>query len=383
MEYQQEKHRQADNPRLSYRLDILGFHGDPASRYHNPGFLDQRMAVEWVRDNIAAFGGDISRITLMGQSAGAASVDHYGYSWRSEPIVSGLILESGTAGFGKVLPSNNADKWYAVSTALGCGNANTKSSEVLSCLQSRNITDLLKAKGSYSFKPTVDNITGFPNYPALAKAGKFAQLPILIGNNDFETGLYIPLSALSNVTDTMVHWETQANITFACPAGARANVSFSHGIPTWRYRWFGNFPNTRLMTNPDSGAYHCSEVPFIWDTLPTGSGIPPDTEEEISIRAYIQGAWAAFAKNPSCGLSTYADGWPQYSPFAPSLVRLAYDNVTGTNTALPDLYDSTCFTTYPIPGSDGLVAIKASTTMSLFSSPSASGDVETFLSLEL
>ena len=175
------------------------------------------MAVEWVRDNIAAFGGDISRITLMGQSAGAASVDSYAYSWKSDPIVSGLILESGTAAFGKSLPSNNADKWYAVSTTLGCGNFATKSSEVLSCLQSKGIADLLRAKGSYLFKPTVDNFTGFLNYPALSRAGNFAQLPVLVGNNDFETGLYIPVSALSNVTDTLVHWVAQANTTFACP----------------------------------------------------------------------------------------------------------------------------------------------------------------------
>lgn len=102
------------------------------------------------------------------------------------------------------------------------------------------------------------------------------------------------------------------------------------------------------MTDPDSGAYHCSEVPFIFDTLPTGPGIPPDTEAEISIRAYVQGAWAAFAKDPIYGLSNYEDGWPQYSPFVPSIIRLAYNNVTGTNVGRSNLYDSTCATTYPI-----------------------------------
>lgn len=333
---------------FSYRVDILGFHGDPASLNHNPGFLDQRMAVEWVSDNIAKFGGHPSRITLFGQSAGAASVDSYAYTWANNPIVSGLIMQSGAAGFGKPLPANNADKWYAVSKSLGCGDAATPSSDLLLCMQKTNITDLLRAKGSTDFKPTVDNITGFSNYPALAKAGNFTQIPLLIGNNDFETGLYIPASALSNRTDTLPHWEALANKTFACPAGARANISASHNLPVWRYRWFGNFPNTRLMTDPDSGAYHCSEVPFIFDTLPTGLGIPPDTEAEISIRAYVQGAWAAFAKDPVYGLSNYEDGWPQYSPFVPSMIRLAYNNVTGTNLGLSNLYDSTCATTYPI-----------------------------------
>jgi cholinesterase len=54
------------------------------------------MAVEWARDNVAAFGGDPSRITLFGESAGAASTDFYTYAWTKDPIVSAFILQSGT-----------------------------------------------------------------------------------------------------------------------------------------------------------------------------------------------------------------------------------------------------------------------------------------------
>jgi cholinesterase len=307
------------------------------------------MAVEWVRDNILAFDGDTSRMILFGQSAGSASVDHYAYSWASDPIVSGFIMESGAAGFGEGLPPNNTQEWYNVSATLGCGtDVTTNRSKILSCLQRSEISAVLEAVGSQTFGPTIDNITGFPDYPALSKQGSFAQLPVLTGNNDFETGIYIPVAALNNQTKDHTYWEDLANRTFACPAGARANVSASHGLPIWRYRWFGNFPNTRLFTNPDSGAYHCSEIPFVWDTLPTGAGIPADTEAEIAIRVYIQGAWAAFAKNALDGLKTYRGGWPQYSPFEPTLIRLGYNNVTDTNVVLPDFYDATCLTTYPI-----------------------------------
>jgi acetylcholinesterase len=63
----------------------------------NLGYLDQRLAIEWVRGNIHAFGGDCERITLWGHSAGAVSVDSYGFSYAHDPIVSGMILSSGTA----------------------------------------------------------------------------------------------------------------------------------------------------------------------------------------------------------------------------------------------------------------------------------------------
>jgi hypothetical protein len=62
----------------------------------NPGLLGQRLAVEWIRDNIAAFGGDPNRIVLYGDDAGATSVDLYTFAWTKDPIASGFIAQSGT-----------------------------------------------------------------------------------------------------------------------------------------------------------------------------------------------------------------------------------------------------------------------------------------------
>jgi carboxylesterase type B len=82
----------------NYRLTIFGYPGSPDLKDQNPGLLDQRMSVEWVRDNIAAFGGDPKRIVLFGQSAGADSVDLYSHAWHDkDPIVSGLISQSGVS----------------------------------------------------------------------------------------------------------------------------------------------------------------------------------------------------------------------------------------------------------------------------------------------
>lgn len=270
-------------------------------------------------------------------------MDHYAYAFAHDPIVSGLIMESGAAGFGRALPANNADAWYNVSATVGCGTKATAShSEILECLQDTDVNELYRAIGKNSFGPTADGITCFADYPSLSKEGKFAKLPLLIGNNDFESGAYIPIYALNGATLSHDYWVSFSESEFACPVAVRANVSVDHHLPVWRYRWFGNFPNTRLFTNPDSGAWHSSEIPIIWNTLPTGPGIPPDTQEEISIRHYVQGAWAAFAKSPEDGLRKYQGGWPMFSPHEPSLIRLAYNNVTGTNVAASILYDNVC-----------------------------------------
>ncbi|KAI7224348.1 hypothetical protein KC330_g9270, partial [Hortaea werneckii] len=81
---------------VNYRLNIFGFPGAP-DNVDNLGFRDQRFAGEWVRDNIAAFGGDASKITIFGQSSGGVAVDYWAFAYTEDPIVSGLISHSGNA----------------------------------------------------------------------------------------------------------------------------------------------------------------------------------------------------------------------------------------------------------------------------------------------
>ncbi|KZL72905.1 carboxylesterase [Colletotrichum tofieldiae] len=79
---------------LNYHLNVFGFPGNPVSA-SNLGLLDVRLAMEWIRDNIANSGGDVSRVTLFGESAGGSLVDYYSYAYASDPIAKGFILMSG------------------------------------------------------------------------------------------------------------------------------------------------------------------------------------------------------------------------------------------------------------------------------------------------
>lgn len=115
----------------SYRLNIFGFPNSPAIKTKNIGLLDQRLAIEWCRDNIAAFGGDPQRMTLIGQSAGGQSVMYYSYAFADDPIVSGLISWSGPPE--SSLPEDGSS-WQKVANETDCANEESVEEE-LTCMK--------------------------------------------------------------------------------------------------------------------------------------------------------------------------------------------------------------------------------------------------------
>ena len=170
---------------VNYRLNIFGFPGAPDT-IDNLGFRDQRVAVEWIRENIAGFGGDPSKITIWGQSSGGFAVDYWSYAYRDDPIVHGLISDSGNALSFPFNPVNlTVANWYNVSAEVGCGSEG----DTVPCMRTKRWQDIEAAAGQVPsaaggnpirsvppFYPKPDGEVVFDNYTRLAQEGAFARL---------------------------------------------------------------------------------------------------------------------------------------------------------------------------------------------------------------
>ncbi|KAF2010253.1 alpha/beta-hydrolase [Aaosphaeria arxii CBS 175.79] len=326
---------------INYRVNIFGFPNAASLNQHNlnPGLLDQRKAVEWVYDNVAAFGGDPAKITLWGQSAGGSSVDKYAYAWADDPIVRGLIADSGVA---SLLGTTSADtsNFTYVASQIGCNQEDAD--DQFSCVQQKNASEIIKVLNTYNatqnsgkgltFTPTADNETSWADYTDLRNRGRFARLPLLTGINDNEFATLLPLSP-NGPNQTAVDRSTNASMN--CPAAAAARSRTEYSIPAWRYRYFGQFPNL----NPVEwlGAYHSSELPIIFNT---SNLLGPNTDNELATVEYLQGAWLSFVRDPENGLINY--GWPLYNETTESLVQLGLEGNPKAVFAPAGKFDETC-----------------------------------------
>ncbi|KAJ5749347.1 uncharacterized protein N7511_011043 [Penicillium nucicola] len=287
---------------FNYRLNVFGFPNAPGLNplEQNLGLMDQRLAVKWVHENIANFGGDPKRILLFGQSAGASSVDIYSYAYPDNPLVSAFALHSGTARLLTTEPDH--ENWNQLSTALGCGS----DVESLRCMRRVPAAKIVEVRthGNYTFYPIIDNRNVFADYAARTAKGRLARLPTLAGITEHEFSAIVPLSQES-VNETEIYENVQKS--FNCPLRETIKMRLDQNVPTWRYLYRGNFSS--LSPTPWLGAYHTAEIPIVFGTYHLSYPRAPSAEEAEASR-YLQGAWVAFTKDPLHGLSQY--GWPQF-----------------------------------------------------------------------
>jgi carboxylesterase type B len=154
----------------------------------NLGFLDQRLALNWTVENIHAFGGDPTKITIFGQSAGGASVDELITTIPQNPPFRAAIMQSGQTSL--YINHNNSDteSWDALMEVLNCSSAG----DVLACARSANASTIknIVENTPLFFSPVSDNVTQLEFPEAARVAKKVAQVPILLGTTADEGSFF-------------------------------------------------------------------------------------------------------------------------------------------------------------------------------------------------
>ncbi|MGI5163067.1 carboxylesterase/lipase family protein [Spirillospora sp. CA-253888] len=272
---------------VNYRLGVLGFgHDDhiPA----NLGLRDQVAALEWVRDNIAAFGGDPAQVTLAGNSAGGTSV----LALMAAPAAQGLFARAAALSplpYGFATPQKARALTGAFRRALG--RALPRSAPLRAVLDAEADALLTRppVEGVLPIAPVVDG-EFLPRHPMDAvRSGTAARVPLLVTTTAEEMRLFAALDP-ENLSRAAVRTE----VVFDRPAAELARWHREHGAPVRRHRFTHRSPLVRAGVA--LGAAHLVDVPFYLGTLHdrrvaplTGSG--PDT---IRLGRRAAAAFAAF-----------------------------------------------------------------------------------------
>lgn len=323
---------------VNYRLGPLGYMAHPALRAEgspsgNQGLLDQRLAMQWVRDNVAAFGGDPNEVTIFGESAGARNVCYHVVSPGSRGLFRRAISQSGDC-LGRAATQAEAEAQNAAFVqAVGCDDAEDE----LACLRELPAGALIideeleggapspvpggsaygGGRSRWDFRPVVDGEV-VPDQPrAMLEAGDVEAIPYIMGTNSEEGALshltappvtteaeYLqalerrfgafadevaalyPASAFESPNAALIRVST--DFRYACAVQEFAERASAAGLTVYAY----NFDMPYAIPGLDVlGAAHAAELSYVFASLP-GDLLTP---EQQAVSELMQRYWSRFA----------------------------------------------------------------------------------------
>ena len=339
---------------VRYRLGILGWlrlaAHDPALGDGNLGLLDQIAALHWVRRNIAAFGGDPSQVTLMGQSAGAMSIAALLAAPRAAGTFQRAILQSGAGDH--VMTTDEADD-LTMRVAAAARAANPLD------LMTRPAIELLAAQRSVMIDDartrntrfrgarllTFCPVGGTPTLPVAAvdavRSSQATLVPVIVGANADEmrawpdrwvteatgrswlegTGLSVPdrvwdhYGATAGLEPAQVMAAIKTDLFFRLPGVRLARAVAETGCPVWHYdfRWPASLPGV--------GSAHSLELRFVFGTLDDAAAALTHAGAPAVLAAGIPAAWAAMAAHGRPNLNDcWGENWRSFNDRGETLV---------------------------------------------------------------
>jgi acetylcholinesterase len=359
----------------------------------NIAFRDQRLAFQWIQDNVAAFGGNTDQVTVWGESAGARSLGMQlvAYDGKHDNLFHKAILESGSP----VTKFLDADAWQPYFDSLVAKTGCAEAADHLTCLRelpAQTLNDVFNATTPLNvttpgFSAVIDGEFMTAQATELLREGKFAHVPLLLGNN-FDEGTAYGKKGL-NTSDQFEAYLTGLDLSdgtadeiaslypddpeVGIPASliGRPDASSEYGlqwkraaafagdwqqhagrrllaesyadadIPVYSYRW-------NVYVNgigPILGATHFQEVAFVFYNLESPEfQNKPETFKQLSNLMSRQ--WVNFMHDTDPNLSQASANsteWPLYTPSAPD--NIVFDvNSTGLAYTEEDNYREVAIT---------------------------------------
>ena len=332
---------------VGYRLGAFGFFSHPELRGEclgNQGLLDQLAALKWVQENIRAFGGDPSRVTICGQSAGGMSVSSILNSPLAKGLVSGGIMMSGG---GLRPPKGGVGPWLSLEEAENYGK------ELLECIGVRNLSEAMEIpapvilrtalgrwkdgkNGPLRWRPCIDGYFFKTELRDSILAGENLDVPIMIGCTrgenrprpgfgmpkdieDFKAGIadeygdksdaLLSLCDLRSEDAFRAFYNDEIGFSMGytgAMAYARKNAQL--GRKSWTFVFDHDIPGD------DAGSFHGSDMWFVFDSV--GHSWRPFTGKNYDLARQVSSYWCNFVKNgdPN-GCDRIGNALPEWKAF--------------------------------------------------------------------
>jgi para-nitrobenzyl esterase len=342
---------------INYRLGALGLLSHAAldaqrgnAPSGNDSFRDQQLALNWVKSNVAAFGGEPANLTLFGESAGSLSTCLQMVSPLSRTLAKRFVMESATCVAG--LQISTLPQAQAVGRELAATFC-TGASDVVACLRNVPAADLVawganRGISGAGWAPVVNPADPLlPQHPkALIAAGNYNKGNIIVGSNAREWGLFqatgsspvlssvaalgytidAQFGALSplvkqqyaatatDATANSAYVRLMTDMLFRCPARALARQASAKGSVVFLYHF------------EEGAAYHAFELPYVFGNPNPNLGAPTLVEP---LRKYMQLGLASFARSGSPNVSGQIS-WPRYTLASDQHISLKAAIATGS-----------------------------------------------------